>query len=220
PCPDPNTGANPPDGTTIAGPVVVNDKGSGCFLSGVTVNGDVVVSAGAFVDIEFSRVNGSVSVRGPGSATVIGKSTVTGAVSAQGNDFVDLFGARVGGEVNESGAKFGTSFVCDSTIGSTLRDLQSTDATFPATIGDPGTGFECGPNTVAGDLVVLAGREGATIRRNTVHGSIIVNANHTSSPIVVAANTVDKQILCSGNTPAPTGGANTASAKVGQCARL
>jgi hypothetical protein len=219
-CPDPQTGASPSEGTTIGGPVLVSDKGAGCFLNGVTVNGDVVVSNGAFVDVEFSRVNGTVIVRGPGSAAVIGNSTVTGAVRAQGNDFVDLFRARVGGDVDEAGAKFGTSFVCDSTIGGTLRDLQTTDSAFPATIGDPGNGFDCGPNTVSGDLLVIGGKEAVTLGANNVRGNLTVNGNRTASPIVLAANTVAKRLSCSANTPAPAGGGNTAAVKAGQCAGL
>jgi|GEM_PF-5446051 len=209
----------PTKGTIIDGDLEVDDVGEGCFLDTVTINGNLTVSRGAFADLEFSRVKGGVMVVGNGSL-VVGHSALGRNLVARQSSFVDLFSSQVHGNVSSTGSRSGTSLVCDSFITGSLTDKGVTDPSFPTTIGSSGTGLRCGRNVILGDFVFSDNRSEAVVQNNRVDGRLLVARNASPGASRLSHNSVGGTLKCWGNTPAPVGGGNTASVKVGQCADL
>lgn len=57
----------------------------------------------------------------------------------------------------------------------------------------------------------------AQIHNNTVGGDLQVSSNGGSVAIDISGNSISGNLHCKGNSPAPTGGGNTAAKKKDQC---
>lgn len=179
-------------------------------LSNVVV-GDVSVPYGTDCTLTNVLVNGSITTEPDAGAISLRSTVVTGDVTTQ-SARLELRGAIVGGDLSATDTADGVVVVQSAVSGAasfanTATELAIGDLdrfergnlfggglSITSTFG-PAT---VGANAVGGDLVVRGGRAKATVRRNLVRGALD----------------------CSGSSPAPTGGANLAGSKLGQCAAL
>ncbi|MCA1843854.1 MAG: hypothetical protein LC792_11865 [Actinobacteria bacterium] len=185
---------------SAAGAVTTNCTGQ---LSGVTVDA-VNVPSGARCTMLNSVVNGDVTVQA-GSAFLASSTRIVGQLSAY-QATVQLTRTTVGGSVNHvQPVDFPvseSSFLVKAVLcGSTVNGDYSVQ-------GAPSFG-----------RIFLGGSSCGSAGGNTVRGSL-VDSNNQSSSNEVAANSIGGYLVCQGNSPAPTGGGNTAPVKVGQCAAL
>lgn len=204
----------PPPGTTFTGDLRAPNPNIPCFLNQVTIVGNLYVNS--FVDVEFSTITGRITV-GDRGRLVVGHSKVDGAIVGTDATSIVLDSSSIGQGVRSIGSTFGTFQVCDSTISGGLVDSGVTDKFNTTTIGDPSV--DCKGNTIKGRLT-LSGNRGPAVVKDNLVGSISVTDNSSTTPTVVAGNTIKNSLECSGNAVGPTGGGNTASVKTGQCAGL
>ena len=185
---------------SAAGAVTTNCTGQ---LSGVTVDA-VNVPSGARCTLLNSVVNGDVTVQA-GSAFLASNTQIAGQLSAY-RATVQLSRTTVGGSVSHvqpvdfpiSENNFLTKAVL---CGSTVNGDYSVQ-------GAPSFG-----------RIFLGGSSCGTAGNNTVRGSL-VDSNNQATSNEVAGNSIGGYLVCQGNSPAPTGGGNTAPVKIGQCAGL
>lgn len=213
-CPDT---INPAHGTVINGDVTVDDSGVGCILSQVTINGNLHVTAGAFVDLTFSTVNGSVTVDNGGQLHIVG-SHITGSVTGNGSSFVTMFNSKVGGSLASNPSQYGVAMICGTTVGGSFTDSAASDTTFPSDIGDPTGPIPCARNIISGSLTLSGNAEQILVHGNNVGGGITVTNNPSTAAFDIRNNNASS-LSCSGNKVAPTGGGNHGTAS-GQCSGL
>jgi hypothetical protein len=175
-------------------------------ISGQTISGSVIVPSGVSCDIVNSQIGGSVTVQ-PGGATNIESSTI-------GGNLTSASGADAGGH---------TVVMQNSVI---RGKVHVTDSAGKVDIGIGGG------NRISGG-VYLSGNAGPVLLRNN-HGSCNIgscyiggsatvsnNGSGTSATgTTIVSNTIRAALSCTGNNPAPTGSANTAASKSGQCSSL
>jgi hypothetical protein len=164
-------------------------------LSG-DVLGPVTVNAGASTCLDNARVVGPVTVN-PGGAVNMTGSQVTKGVVTNGAIFVKICATKVS------------------------AGLSVTNSTGPVIVGDTAAG--CAGNQISAPGVNVASNvAGTVLGGNTSAASMSVN-NNTGGINVVKANTVNVNLNCAGNVPAPVnaGQPNTVfGSKTGQCAAL
>lgn len=191
---------------TLPGAVPASAAGEVCvgIHTGATFAGGIVVPAGQRCNLIRSTVQGNAFV-GRGGALIAVDSTITGNLQAEGAA-VQLFRSSVGNNVTSiRPTTFPTgpnSFLVKlSMCGSTVSGSVSiTDA-----VGG-------GPMSVGG--ITCANTGGG----NSIGGSLLYR-NNAASGHRIGDNRVDL-LICSGNTPSPTGSGNIARLKTGQCATL
>jgi hypothetical protein len=71
---------------------------------------------------------------------------------------------------------------------------------------------------IDGDLQVEQNRAAYALDANVVRGNL--QANQNTGGLSITANRVSENLQCQANSPAPTGGGNTAGDKEDQCAAL
>jgi len=194
---------------TYRGTLLVFD-GQSCTFTNGGVTGDllqfggmVVLESSSFVKRNMLSYGGSLwisnSTLGNG-LEVIGDGTysIGPAASIAGN--LAILGP---------GSSSTTNQVCGSSVSrNLLLQYSGTAALIGSTTGCPG-------NTVGGNLQVLNNAGPTTIDSNTVGGNLL-DQNNTGATQVFT-NTITHNLQCSGNSSI-TGGGNTASRKLGQCA--
>lgn len=206
---------------------LVVPEGETCTLIGVTVNGNVRVEAGASLftnDLAGGNTTINGSVRGLGAQTVrlidtdvIGTGT-TGNINLQGTVgriVIGVEGCAVDPAVGNNITllnNLGSIAICQMTVGETIV-LQ-------------GNAKNIGVfDNVIGNSLNIIGNTGNFIRVRdnevgvTQGGSL--NVKNNDSDVRLRDNTVANRLACSGNTPPPSGGGNTAGSGLsGQCKDL
>lgn len=224
---------------------IVVPTGATCVLIGVTVQGNVLAKPASELEIDESTVGGGLKAETDAGVFGFG-TTVAGSWICDGCFFDDLFSVNVGGDISVKGAELG-NFMCDVTVGGNLTITESiggdgfpfeidnagvdgnlafTRNEGPASITNSGIGgsLQFSNNDVNGvaDAVACDGPSGSitdgTLVGNEVGGNIQVTRN--TGQLTIADNHADGSLQCSGNTPPPVGGGNTASSKQGQCRTL
>ncbi|PZS19000.1 MAG: hypothetical protein DLM54_07725 [Acidimicrobiales bacterium] len=118
--------------------------------------GSVVVSSGSTCLVG-AKVTGSVLVQ-PGAALEVEGSTVSGSISAQGASALRVCASPLGGSLSSTGAK---GFVL---------------------IGGDGDD-SCGPNAIAGSLVLRNNTGGLEAMGSTAQGQVVTTANSGAGPL-------------------------------------
>lgn len=166
-----------------------------------TLSGDVVgpftVTAGTHLCFSGARAIGQITVDAGGALTVTNSQVSKGIVS-NGAVFLKICGSKVTSGITVNGSK-GSVIVGDSDAGCASNQ-----------IGSPGVSLT---GNMAG--LVLGG--------NTSAGSVTVD-NNVGGINVVKANTIQVNLNCSGNAPAPSNAGQTNTVTTGtkntQCAAL
>jgi hypothetical protein len=222
-------------------PAARADTNCSTTLTSVTINGNLVVPAGAECSLNGTTVTGNVTV-GKGAQLLIFAGMIYGNIHAHQckSVFLTSFGAiSVGGNLQIQN--------CTGT-----GDNGYSDTGLPVTIEVDGN-FQCQHNTAAclaeggtvlGNVQVndnsepafiesamihgnlqVSGNEGgstnpgAVVTGDTVMGNVQVNDNSGTDDVAVANNVVHGNLQCASNTPGVIGGSNTvAGSKHGQCA--
>ncbi len=202
----------PPAGASASSAFECNNTA----LGATTVNGNLVVPAGAFCDLSGTRVTGNATVSAgpasqPTSLLLDNASVVAGNVAVQRNSqFAEFNGSSVGGNVECNNCQ--VADVHDSSVGGNL-DLNGVSQ-----------GADTSNSRFGGNLRIQNGVDtsafGYALSNNSVGGSLNFDNNTTAGPSTITGNTIASNLSCSGNQPPPTGAGNTAKHKTGQCAGL
>lgn len=183
--------------TTIEGDLLVPD-GAFCDLNGTHVMGDAVVARSSDPNIPTTlnldvaaRIDGDVHVERDSQFAAFGGSIVGGNVQCNKCQVADLHESTVKGNLHDNGLSQGAR-IRNSHIGGNLLVLNSVD-----TIA---FGYAFSGNSIGGDFKFIE--------------------NTTTAVSDISVNTIKRDLVCKDNTPAPTGGGNTAHKKQGQCALL
>ncbi len=210
PCP-----ASAPPGTVLDGSVSV-EAASPCSLNNVKILGNLIVGPGAFASVSNSDIALKVTVA-QGGRLVLNHTSVGIDIVATNSQSIELYSVRVGKSVRSQGSTAGTLAVCGSVINSNLVDTGVSSSDTPNRIGDGAVG--CKGNKIGGQLILSNNAAQGIIKGNTVN-AIKVTDNSSTTPYVIARNTISQALDCSGNAVAPIGGDNVAASKTGQCAGL
>ncbi len=128
---------------------------------------------------------------------------VQGNVQVLTNGRLITVNARIGGNVQAEGAR------------SVKLKGGSVDGSVQLGQGRSGTVSRV---VIDSDLQIEQNTGAFTLDRNRVRGNL--QANQNTGGLVITANRVSENLQCQANSPAPTGGGNTAGDKEGQCASL
>ena len=127
---------------------IVATSGVTC-VNGATVNGAIIATGNATVNVTNSTVWGSVSASG-GATLNVSTSTVHGSIT------------------------FGAAAV--KVCGTRTSALSVHSSTGPVTIGDPNNG--CAANIINGSLTAISNTGGGTISGNTITGNWTITGNN------------------------------------------
>ena len=214
-----------------------------CVLEGAHVHGTVLAEADSELQIgPGTTIELSVDVLS-GASTGMFEATVGGSYRCHDCVFEDVVFSTVGKHVEVRGADDG-DFIIDSTIGGNLDIRDSTVGAFAFAIlgnsigGDVTLRGNAGAvgveNNTIGRSLTLAGNEilesqctpetcppfgNGHVDRNVVGRSMTVSGN-SGEPTSISDNSVNGELQCSSNDPAPTGAGNSAKRKRGQCRDL
>jgi hypothetical protein len=222
---------------------IVVPEGGLCVLVGAVVHGDVLAEPGAEIAVETGTVvEGNVDAL---SGALAGAFEASIARSFRCHEcvFEDVVFSSVGKHVQVTGAAEG-DFIVGSSIGGNLEIRDSTVGDFAIAVlgnsvggnvtlkGNTGTmGVE--DNVIGGRLQVVDNEileslcapdtcppyGNGHVDRNDVGLSMTVSQN-TGVQTSISDNTVNGELQCSSNDPAPTGGGNSAKRKRSQCSDL
>lgn len=221
-------------------PAARADTNCSTALTSVTINGNLVVPAGAECSLNGTTVTGNVTV-GEGAQLLVLAGTMYGNIQAHQCNSVFLtssFGAiSVGGNLqiqNCTGTgdngysvfvlpvEIDGNFQCQNNTasclaegGTVLNNVQVNDNTGSAFIQSA---------VIHGNLQVSGNdggstNPGAVVTGDTVMGNAQVNGNSGTGDVAVANNVVHGNLQCASNTPDVIASGNTvAGSKQGQCA--
>ena len=161
-------------------------------LGGATVGGTLTVPAGATCVLGGTRVQGSIEVRA--RATLVANGVV------------------VGGNVQADGARR-VSLGGGSTVSG---DVQVKLA--PPPVAGPAASAAIDNALVLGNVQVEENAGAVSITATEVRGNL--QAQKNAGGLTISGNRVAGDLQCQENRPAPTGGANVAKQKDGQCRGL
>lgn len=159
-------------------------------------------------DVTCTGVLGAVTVDNvtvpPGATCTLNGTQVNGNVDVQPGATLNTNGASVAGNIQADGS--GSINLSGGTVGGNVQ-LQGKGPVLISNL------------TINGD-VDLQGTSGgsSSLASNQVNGNFKVDS-HTGG-INISTNTIGGNLDCVNNSPAPTGGGNTAASKVGQCSTL
>jgi hypothetical protein len=167
----------------------------------------------------FAAVRSDVHVT-RGSSCSITDSTINGNVTVDPGGSLTLQGVTVGNDIHSHGSV--VSIGPDSAGSPTIVGHDVEIANGVAGPANVLCGAQIGNNLDVHDNrnETVIGVSGACTTGNSVgNDTNVYNNRVTGGPsAVIAGNTVSHNLLCILNTPAPTGGGNTAAHKTGQCA--
>jgi hypothetical protein len=183
-----------------------------CSLDNATVlGGATVLSAGqlSLADSAPATINGPVVVGRGATYNQYSQATVGGTITAQNAAFLDVLGG-----ITHSIVTNATGFVevTSATVNGSVAVNQTTQ-TFAYIAANP---------SITGDVVVnaTAGGAGNEVTLNTVGGSVYLT-NNRASPDDVYLNTIQNNLVCTGNNPPPgyeDYGNYVKGRELGQCA--
>ncbi|SFR84762.1 hypothetical protein SAMN05428970_3052 [Agromyces sp. CF514] len=212
----------------VAGNLTVGD-GVDCVLGGATVQGDIIVEPGGWLDATSVVVEGDV-IATDAYGVLLDGTSVAGDISAYSADsevgFLYLNDLEVGGSVAAGGLDVE---VVDTTIGGSLttQDGNYVDLVRTSVVGDVSIdgspwgvsiagAIVQGSVTVSGsarDVLIGADADGAADAfGNSIGGDLVLSDN--SANLRVAATTVHGTIELSGNTPLAAFGTGVAAGDV------
>lgn len=188
------SGGVPTPGTTIIGGLAVDGD---CTITGVIVNGGIVVEGNGHLTLYKSTVNGGTHVQPNGEfdsdnpPVPGGGNQLNGGVSEDHAFDMDIFNSTVQGGIHYSGGPLGVGFFYE-TCGTTVLG----DVTLEA-IGQGGTEigdqFFCGRNTITGSVHIRnSGTTSVELEFATVGGSVDIWNSHPA----VTGNTIGGSLLC------------------------
>jgi hypothetical protein len=200
---------------TTASAMAADQTCNNQVLGPTTVVGNLIVPAGAFCDLNGTHVTGNVTAKAgppePSNPTGLSAdaATIDGNVDVQKNaQFAAFAGSTIGDNVHCSQCE--VADVQDSTVKGNLEDNGVSEGAFIRN------------SHIDGNLQIHNGTDffsiGFHIDGNTIGGNLEFNQNTGSSDI--SGNMIIGNLQCEKNMPPPTGGANTAKHKQGQCALL
>lgn len=184
-------------------------------LGATTVVGNLVVPAGAFCDLNGTHVTGNATAKAgpPEPSNPTGLSAngakIDGNVEVQQNaQFTAFNGSTIGSNVHCNHCE--VADVQASTVMGNLEDNAVSEGAFITS------------SHIGGNLQIHNGTDffgtGFHLDGNTIGGNLAFNQNTGSSEI--SGNMITGNLQCEKNMPPPTGGANSAKQKQGQCAVL
>jgi len=179
-------------------------------LSNVVV-GDVSVPYGTDCTLTNVLVDGSVTTEPDAGAVSLRSTVVTGDVATQSLR-LELRGAIIGGDLSATDTAEGIAVTRSAVSGTASFVNTATELK----IGDLDS-FANG-NVFGGSLSIATTFGPATVGSNAVVGNLLVRDGRAKA--TVGRNLVGGALDCSGSVPAPTGSANLAGSKLGQCAAL
>ncbi|MFF2371889.1 hypothetical protein [Agromyces sp. NPDC058110] len=212
----------------VAGDLIVSD-GVDCVAGGATVQGDIIVEPGGWLDATSVVVEGDV-IATDAYGVLLDGTSVAGDISVYSADsevgFVYLNDLEVAGSVAAGGVDIE---VVDTTIGGSLTTQEGNyvDVVRTSVVGDVSIdgspwgvsiagAIVQGSVTVSGsarDVLIGADADGAADAfGNTIGGDLVLSDN--SANLRVAATTVHGTIELSGNTPPAAFGSGVAAGDV------
>ena len=182
-----------------------------CSLDDATVlGGATVLSAGqlSLANSAPATINGTVVVGRGATYNQYSPATVGGTITAQNAAFLDVLGGITHSIVTNAS---GFVQVTSTTVKGSVTSNQT--QTFAYIAANP---------SITGDVVVnaTAGGAGNEVTLNTVGGSVYLT-NNRASPDDVYLNTIQRNLVCTGNNPPPgyAGYGNYVQGReAGQCA--
>ena len=203
------------NGSTVFGDVEVAP--GTCILTGVTINGNIVIDNGGALEFDNSRVSGNVTSAGGGEfdsgATTNfdgepnGKpSTVSGSVLLTNPIDFDFWGGSIGGNLSINGAPPNSSVtlpICGASVGGSVS-YQNLPVGYHPLVGDPdGDNFfglgdpagRCPGDDVRGSVTFQNVLDGATVENTVVHQYVSLAGTPNSD---IENDTIYGSLLCSG----------------------
>ncbi len=188
------SGGVPTPGTTIVGGLAVDGD---CTITGVLVNGGIVIEGNGHLTLYKSTVNGGTHVQRNGEfdsdnpPVAGGGNLLMGGVTEDHAFDMDIFNSTVQGGIHYDGGPLGVNFfyeTCGTTVQGdvTLEDIVSIGTEF----GDK-TG--CGRNTITGSVHIRnTGTTSVELEFATIGGSVDIWNSHPA----VTGNTIGGSLLC------------------------
>ncbi len=182
-----------------------------CNLDHATVLGNATVLAGgqlSLADSAPATIDGDVYAGSSATYNQYSQATVGGTITAQNAAFLDVLGGITHSIVTNAS---GFVQVTSTTVKGSVTSNQT--QTFAYIAANP---------SITGDVVVnaTAGGAGNEVTLNTVGGSVYLT-NNRASPDDVYLNTIQNNLVCTGNNPPPgyEGYGNYVKGReLGQCA--
>jgi hypothetical protein len=180
------------------------------------IAGDALVPFLRNCVIQNAFVTGDVTTQVRARSLRIERAIVLGNVSCDDCGRIELTRAAIGGAVEVQEPSSGAR-VCRSLVGGNADFIGVGSATTSGVVlGDTASG--CSGSLFGQTLTVRFSLGASSIERNLVSRDALIESNRGG--VAVSSNVVGGSLTCNGNDPAPTGGGNLASEKVGQCAEL
>jgi hypothetical protein len=213
-------------GVVVQGNLVV-PTGATCTLNGVTVEGNVLVRASATLNVATgSKIGGNIEAERCNYVVLLGN-----PIAVVGNLEIENCALISGIEPTSGptpGITIGGNFVCENNANPCLAQGGKVGGNV-SFINNSG-GSQLFRVTIGGNLSVnensctLSGCEVAVVVDSTVGGNVEVNNNSGPGDSTVGANVIHGNLRCQGNTPGISDdnvGPNTVDGKkLGQCAGL
>jgi hypothetical protein len=214
----------------LAAPAHAADQTCTGPIGAVIIDGNVIVPPGASCALFGTRVTGNV-LFGQGSRLLTQDATVVGNIQGEGAIRVRIYNTAVT-NIQLKKVTLGIIIGSDSSCRAdplVLGRIQLEENPAPITICKMSTRQDVqltkntgaiwvSENIVGEDLQVAENTQPIRLRRNTVGENMEVIKN--TGGVQLTSNTVGFLIQCNDNVPPPTGFANTAPMKEGQCAGL
>lgn len=181
----------------------VDDDGCRGAIGAITVE-IVIVPQGASCTLTGTRVDGNVEVRADAVVVIQGDAFVGGNVQAENSANVTVVNSHVNGSIQTENTE--DVVVQDGTlVGGNIQIGQGGSARIANT-------------TVDGDIQLEQNASALTATANLVDGNFQVFGN--TGGVTLLNNTIQQNLQCTENSPAPNGSGNTAGSKEDQCAAL
>lgn len=188
------SGGVPAPGSTIVGGLAVDGD---CTITGVIVNGGIVVEGNGHLTLYKSTVNGGTHVDRNGEfdsdnpPLPAGGNLLNGGVTEDHAFDMDIFNSTVQGGIHYNGGPLGVGFFYE-TCGTTVQgDVTLEDIVSGGTeIGDR---FNCARNTITGSVHIRnSGTTSVELEFGTIGGSVDIWNSHPA----VTGNTIGGSLLC------------------------
>jgi hypothetical protein len=186
------SGGVPTPGSTINGGLVVDGD---CTITGVIVNGGIVIGSNGHLTLYKSTVNGGTSVLRNGEfdsdnpPIAGGGNFLNGGVSEDHAFDMDLSNSTVQGSIHYAGGPLGVGYYYGM-CGTTVQGDVTIDGIVGAEIGDQ---FNCARNTITGSVHIRnTGTMAVELEFATIGGSVDLWNSHPA----VAGNAIGGSLLC------------------------
>ena len=187
---------------------------SGSKCNGVyqgTFNGSITISSGQTCIFQGGGVTGNILENG--GTLIFNRAALGGSLQVNGGTFSIGPGSTIKSNFAVLDAPRSTvvSQLCGTSIGG---NVQVNESGTPVSIG---SGTACPGNIVAGNLSLIENSAATAIYNNQVRGNVTDQQN--TGLTQVFSNSIGGYLTCASNSSI-TGGANTATKKLGQCAKF